>query len=324
MATKKTDYVSVDQARAMFQQALQDAAAGKDPGTITFRLKPSKKANEPYFIKMTETQRQSLLQSTQLRKAIRQRIEDAPSGTQTLGFTRKELEHLSQEISDVAYYARSPHKKRLIAIRDKIDAHFTAELAPVFDPFFQPEITSPLIFQFKITLLDIKPVIWRRIQMTEGTLADLHECIQGAFGWWDYHLHQFMIDGKHYAPTPPLGYEPIEGTIPEEHILLLDIVPKNGQPKRWLYEYDFGDSWRHEVLFEGHPKPEKKRAYPWCVEGERACPPEDCGGPFMYPEYLEATTDPNHERHDELLSWRGPFDPETFDAKRATRVMRRR
>jgi hypothetical protein len=101
-------------------------------------------------------------------------------------------------------------------------------------------------------------------------------------------------------------------------------VPKNGQPKRWLYEYDFGDDWRHEVLFEGHPKPEKKRAYPWCVEGERACPPEDCGGPFMYAEYLEAITNPNHEQHEELLAWRGPFDPEAFDIKKATRVMRRR
>jgi hypothetical protein len=324
MARKKTGYVTVEQARAMFQQALQDAAAGKDPGTITFRLKPSKKANEPYFIKMTEAQRQSLLHCTRLRKAIKERIEEAPSGTQTLGFTRKELEHLGEEIADVAYYARNPHKKRLIAIRDKIDAHFTAELAPVLDPSFQPKTTSPLIYQFKITLLDIKPTIWRRIQMTEGTLADLHECIQGAFGWWDAHLHQFKVDGERYAPTPPSGYEPIEGTLPEEGVLLRDIVPKNGQPKRWLYEYDFGDDWRHEVLFEGHPKPEKKRAYPWCVEGERACPPEDCGGPFMYAEYLEAITDPNHEQHEELLAWRGPFDPEAFDVKKATRVMRRR
>jgi hypothetical protein len=326
MATKKTDYITVDQARAMFQQALQDAAAGKDPGTITFRLKPSKKANEPYFIKMTETQRQSLLQCTELRKAIRQRIEDTPAGTQTLGFTRKELYELSDEIGQAAYYAKSPHKKRLMAIRDKIDAHFTAELAPVFDPSFKPKATSSTItvYQFKITLLDIKPVIWRRIQMTEGTLADLHECIQGAFGWSDYHLHQFKVDSERFGPTPPPGYEPIEGTSPEEQVRLRDIVPRNGQLKRWLYEYDFGDGWRHEVLFEGHPKPEKKRAYPWCLEGERACPPEDCGGPFMYPEYLEAITDPSHERHEELLSWRGPFDPESFDAKKATRVMRRR
>jgi hypothetical protein len=94
--------------------------------------------------------------------------------------------------------------------------------------------------------------------------------------------------------------------------------------RRWFYEYDFGDGWRHEIVFEGYSPIAKKVKYPLCVEGERACPPEDIGGPWGYAEFLEAIADPDHERHDEFMDWRGPFDPEEFDVKKATSEMRKR
>ena len=87
--------------------------------------------------------------------------------------------------------------------------------------------------------------------------------------------------------------------------------------------YNFGDGWRHESLFEGFPPSDPKAKYRQCLEGERACPLEDCGGPGGYADYLAAISDPQHERHHELLEWRGPFDPEAFDAKKAAREMRK-
>ncbi len=101
------------------------------------------------------------------------------------------------------------------------------------------------------------------------------------------------------------------------------LLPKSGKRTRWIYEYDFGDGWRHEVLFEGNPPPEKGKKYPVCLDGERACPPEDVGGPWGYAEFLEAMADPKHERHDEFIEWRGPCDPEAFDVKKTTREMRK-
>jgi hypothetical protein len=102
-----------------------------------------------------------------------------------------------------------------------------------------------------------------------------------------------------------------------------EIVPKNGKRFHFVYEYDFGDGWEHEVLFEGCLRAEKGVRYPLCVEGERACPPEDVGGVWGYVEYLEALADPKHEQHHDMLQWRGPFDAEQFLAEKTTKAMRR-
>ena len=102
-----------------------------------------------------------------------------------------------------------------------------------------------------------------------------------------------------------------------------EIVPKDGKRFRFLYEYDFGDGWEHEVLFEGCLRAEKGGRYPLCVEGERNCPPEDVGGVRGYAEFLEAIADPKHEQHDNFVEWAGDFDPEEFDAGETTKAMRR-
>ena len=179
------------------------------------------------------------------------------------------------------------------------------------------------IYQFKITLLDIKPAIWRRIRIPDGTLADLHEYIQVVFGWQGCHMHQFAIDGKQYSQQDPDGGNFDMDFEDESDVLISQLISKSGRKPCWIYEYDFGDGWRHEMLFEGSPPSDPKAKYPECVEGARACPPEDCGGPWGYADYLAAIADPKHEQHEELLEWGGPFDPEAFDAKNATKEMRR-
>ena len=104
---------------------------------------------------------------------------------------------------------------------------------------------------------------------------------------------------------------------------LSEIVPKDGKQFRFKYEYDFGDGWEHEILFERCLRAERGERYPLCLEGERACPPEDVGGVPGYFDYCEAMGDPKHEEHEDLMAWRGPYEPEAFDAVQVTKKMRR-
>jgi hypothetical protein len=189
----------------------------------------------------------------------------------------------------------------------------------------KPKAKAPTttVFQFKITLLGIKPQIWRRIQTKDCTLDKLHEHIQTAMGWTNSHLHQFEIGGVRYGDPELLedGWE--TPPVNSRRMKLSKIMPKDGRRFRFKYEYDFGDSWEHEILFEGIVPVEKSARYPVCMEGEQACPPEDVGGTGGYEEYLNALTDPKHEEHESFMRWRGPFDPEAFDAGAATKEMRK-
>jgi hypothetical protein len=180
------------------------------------------------------------------------------------------------------------------------------------------------LYQFKITLKDITPPIWRRIQVRDCTLDKLHEYIQTAMGWTNSHLHSFKINDKEFGDPDLLDDEFANGEFDDStSTKISDIMPKSGKRLRFEYECDFGDSWHHEVVFEGCLWAERGGRYPVCVEGARACPPEDVGGTPGYEEYLEAMADPDHERHDEFMGWRGPFDPEAFDPAKATKTMKR-
>ena len=191
-------------------------------------------------------------------------------------------------------------------------------------PARKPKPTDA-VFQFKITLLEIQPPIWRRIQVSDCTLDKLHEHIQTAMGWTNSHLHHFRIGELLYG-DPDLMEEDFEGLDYKDSTtaMLRDIVPKGGERFRFLYEYDFGDSWEHEVLFEGCPGVDPKVKYPTCLEGERACPPEDVGGVWGYADFLDAISNKQHKQHKEMLQWvGGRFDPEQFDAAAATKSMRK-
>jgi hypothetical protein len=281
-----------------------------------------------YPLKLTQPQREALIHCTRIKRSIKQKIEQASEGTQTVLITRKNLDNLNDEIGQAALYAPGPDKKRLIAVLHQVTKLFesiedSASLAVTRATTRRSAQNSGLLFQFKITLLDIKPAIWRRILVPDCTLDVLHEYIQAAFGWWNYHLHQFEIDGVRYGPPEPADMNLELESEDETKAVLSDLLPKSKKKARWVYEYDFGDGWRHEIVFEGHPPQEKGQKYPVCVEGGRACPPEDVGGPWGYADYLTALADPEHEQHDELREWRGPFDPEAFDPKKATKEMRK-
>lgn len=237
----------------------------------------------------------------------------------TISFTSKELE----SIRDKADAARPHAQNGMIrnSLRHVVDA-VTKTLEEVEGIGSIP--ASERLYQFKITLLESQPPIWRRIQVKDSTLDKLHERIQTAMGWTNSHLHQFEIDGERYGDPELLddGFEDFE-CVDSTVTKISKIVPKNGKRFRFLYEYDFGDGWEHEVLFEGCLKAEKGGRYPVCVEGERNCPPEDVGGVWGYAEFLEAIANPKHEEHERMLEWAGHFDPEEFDAEKTTKAMRR-
>ena len=149
------------------------------------------------------------------------------------------------------------------------------------------------------------------------TFWDLHVAIQDAMGWQDYHLHEFKVldpaSMEQVRIVIPFDDEPYEKeTLPDYLTPISDYFVYDNEIA--LYTYDFGDGWRHVVAFEDWVQPEKGVQYPQCLSGERRCPPEDCGGPGGYGLFLEAIQDPEHEEHEEYLTWvGGEFDPEAFD-----------
>ena len=184
------------------------------------------------------------------------------------------------------------------------------------------------IFQFHIALVGSQPVIWRRIQVHDCTLDKLHEHIQTSMGWTNSHLHQFKIRGKRYGDPELLEDDEIDDfgdgpCIDSTRTLISQILTPGATRQPINYEYDFGDGWDHEILFEGCTEPEPRKKYPLCLEGERACPPEDVGGLGGYEEFLAAIADPRHAQHAETLQWSGPFAPEQFSPAQATKAMRK-
>jgi hypothetical protein len=164
------------------------------------------------------------------------------------------------------------------------------------------------VYQLKITLADIKPPVWRRIEVGDCTLSKLHKVIQIVMGWSGSHLWAFDIEGDPYGDDT----EDDPDIVSARKLKVGEIVQVG--IKKFHYTYDFGDNWEHVVQVEKVLEAEPKVKYPRCVKGRRACPPEDCGGPWGYEEFLQAIRNPDHEQHQEMLAWvGGEFDPEAFD-----------
>jgi hypothetical protein len=179
----------------------------------------------------------------------------------------------------------------------------------------KPPARSAAVYQLKITLNDIRPPVWRRVQTKDVTLARLHEIIQVVMPWDDYHLHLFEVGGERYGDPQqwPKEFGDDLDTLDERKLKLGQMVADG--VRKFTYEYDMGDGWRHTITVEKTLPADRGVKYPRCVDGQRACPPEDCGGPWGYGDFVEAIQNPAHEQHEELLEWvGGEFDPEAFDS----------
>jgi prevent-host-death family protein len=169
------------------------------------------------------------------------------------------------------------------------------------------------VYQLKITLKHIRPPIWRRVLVPSSfTLGQLHNVIQVAMaGWHGGHLHEFEIDGVHYGDPPPPGESWGVEIVNEAKVKLEQVL---GEKSKFLYSYDFGDDWQHEIVVEKVLQIDPQVSYPICLKGKRACPPEDCGGPWGYAELLEVLADPSHPEYEDRCEWLiAEFDAEWFD-----------
>lgn len=161
------------------------------------------------------------------------------------------------------------------------------------------------ICRLKVSLLDIDPAIWRVIEVPETyTFWDLHVAIQDSMGWLDYHLHAFVPDSSDESKAVPIGIPdgPLDdGFLAGWTVPISSHLANSGDAVR--YDYDFGDGWSHVVELMAIVPRERGAKYPRCIDGERACPPEDCGGVPGYYRLLEILGDPSDDEHGEMVEW---------------------
>jgi hypothetical protein len=144
------------------------------------------------------------------------------------------------------------------------------------------EPAAVTVYQLRITLRDVSPLVWRRLLVrSDTTIAQLRDIVQIAMGWEDVHLHQFRIHGKAYGVYRGGGFTFVDNP---RQVQLAAFRLRAGE--RFLYEYDFGDLWRHDIRLEQVLPVDEHRSYPSCIGGHGDCPPEDCGGPAGYAEFL--------------------------------------
>lgn len=173
----------------------------------------------------------------------------------------------------------------------------------------------------KATIKGIEPPIWRRLQVQGSlTFAQLHRVLQAAFGWLDYHLYRFSFEGLEvveedpHFPVSELWGDRVQQLDPAE--TTIDSLFKSH--RRCVYQYDFGDSWEHEIVVEKRLPEDQGVPVPVCLAGARHRPPEDVGGVSGYERFLASIRDENDPERHENLAWalkdtRGRlFDPEYF------------
>jgi len=181
------------------------------------------------------------------------------------------------------------------------------------------------IYQLRITLVESRPRIWRRILVEEDILlSDLHKIIQTTMGWTNSHLHQFIKDETFYTQRmPDDDFWEEMNNVDYKGIKLNELLRfvKN----TIIYEYDFGDSWMHEILLEKFLKPDPDVKYPVCIDGAMNCPPEDVGGMGGYMRMLRVLRNPNNREYESFINWLGgDFNPREFDITMVNKQLAKR
>ena len=171
------------------------------------------------------------------------------------------------------------------------------------------------IARIRIELQEIEPKIWRQVDVAlSSTLLALHDFIQFAFRWTDSHLFEFEIGDRRYG-QPEYDRYADERLYKAASIRLKTVVDRGVE--QFLYVYDFGDNWRHDLFIEEVRDGEPDVDYPVFVAGERRGPPEDVGGVTGFMEFLEASRNPLHEEHESMVRWYGRcFEPDDIDERR--------
>lgn len=177
------------------------------------------------------------------------------------------------------------------------------------------------IYRLKVTLRETAPPVWRRLELAGRTsLRRLHRILQVAMGWRDAHLYLFTVRGELYGEPDGMWEDDGIDVRDAGRLQLERAAPAEGDA--FVYEYDLGDGWEHDVVVERIGPPRPWATYPLCVGGARACPPEDCGGTGGYEELLRVIRDPRDEEYESTMTWLGgAFDPKGFDLNAVNRAL---
>jgi hypothetical protein len=176
-------------------------------------------------------------------------------------------------------------------------------------------MSTNTVVRLKITLDAVKPAVLRRSEAPFDIRLDrLHLTIQAGLGWTNSHLYEIRAGDAGWSTLYP------EADWPEDFLdarkARLNKVIEDVGTQTLRYIYDFGDGWEHTIKMEQLTEPEPGALYPRLIAATGRCPPEDCGGPWGYAEFLDAIRDPAHERHAELKEWIGcDFDPDHVDSE---------
>ena len=187
-------------------------------------------------------------------------------------------------------------------------------------------LSKPCLITLRIELVGTTPLVWRRITLDgRSSFAALHHVIQAAMGWHDAHLHQFRINNRYIGVPDPENDAPEWHTEDERKVLLNRVLTDDAV---FTYLYDFGDGWEHRLLVEECDDSDDLRfgdGDAWVDAGERACPPEDCGGVGGFQDFLEKLEDePYSDESKDLRKWAGlDYDPARFDRQAANAAIKR-
>jgi len=273
-------------------------------------------------LNLSEGQRRTILKYVELPAHLSKRLAENHTEANGTQFTLDELDELLDYVVSSVYRAKGNEKQKVLRIVERVSKLLGSTIDPDEVSVQRLPKKSDTVYQIKMTLIGIDAPIWRRIQTKNCTLAELHDLIQVTMGWEFEHLYRFIIGGVEYTD---LEMESEDEDVQDAcDTKLSEVLPAQNLRPRFAYEYDFGDQWRHQLIVEERFQPEQGVKYPICVAGQRACPPEDCGGPWGYPDFVEAISNPDHREHEEMLEWvGGEFDPERFDLESVNKELRR-
>ena len=266
---------------------------------------------EQFDLQLSEAQRRTILTYASLPAHLAMALSPKGAEKSLAPFTLDELDELLDWIELAIYRAKGNERQKVRRIVEKVAGLLGSEIKPARVSTHQTSEKTATVFQIKMTLMGVDPPIWRRVHIPDCTLEELHEIIQVTMGWEFEHLYRFTVGGVDYTDLERTSDKEAEDAFSSR---LSAVLPTENRRPRFSYEYDFGDRWIHQLIVEERFLPKEELKYPSCVGGQFACPPEDCGGPWAYSDFVDAIGNPGHRRHEELLEWvGGNFDPKRFD-----------
>lgn len=302
--------VAAGKGKTMARKKGPAASENTDQSSVldaTFPLLP----REALALNLSEAQRSSILKYTTLPDSLAQRMASKVTDEAANQFTPDELDELLNHIEMAVFRAKGNEKQKILRIVEKVSKVLGSDIDAAEFSKRRSSTKTNTAFQIKITLEGIDPPIWRRLQTKDCTLESLHAVIQVVMGWEFEHLYRFEVGGVEFSDVESDMDDEVQDV---RAFKLSDVIPASHRRPRFSYEYDLGDGWKHQLIVEERFEPKPGVAYPVCIAGARACPPEDCGGPWGYADFIEAIQNSKHKRHEELLEWvGGEFDSAVFN-----------